>query len=159
MTDYNLNNYLTEGNFCCVGNDNNYTNCPSGYNANFSFEVKRVMSNDDKYVIQFFRSYGENREFIRSNYYAGDRGILWTDWKPSDFLKEKVVNIGDVTVSGSNYALLYSEEGIKIVSIQLQYWSDNTGAFSINAYLDNRVYLLASNGFSIKNLQLKLFYV
>lgn len=79
----------------------------------------------------------------------------------TDILKEKVINVGDVqvTTSGPNYALLYEEENIKIVSVQLAYWSDNTGVFSISVYLDKMVYLIANTGFSVKNLQIKLYYL
>lgn len=92
MTDYNLDNYLTEGNYCCIGNDTNYTNCPIGYNSNFSLEVKRVMSNDNKYVIQIFRPYGDSKQFQRANYYTGQgaTGTEWTDWK--QFITETDLN-------------------------------------------------------------------
>lgn len=79
----------------------------------------------------------------------------------TDLLKEKIINVGDIQVatSGPNYALLYEEENIKIVSVQLAYWSDNTGVFSIFVYLDKMVYLIANKGFSVKNLQIKLYYL
>jgi hypothetical protein len=81
-------------------------------------------------------------------------------------IKTTTINIGNVTVSSNNYALISSNilQGHIILGINITYWESASGCFNVINYTNNSngrndIYLLANNGFSVQSLRIKIVYI
>ena len=48
--------------------------------------------------------------------------------------------------------------GAKIIAVGINYWSSNSGAFSLVRYANNQVYAIGTNGVTVSGLKCRFWY-
>ena len=95
---------------------------------------------------------------VTSNAVAG--AVNTINNKFNGLLKWIDKSYGNKTVSSGNYLQLEGRISNKeIISYKILRWSSNDDCFSIFVYSDNSVYLVAKNGTTVTNLEIRFYYL